>query len=198
MRDAPAAFDLVASIRGELSTALSPKRRAHSEGAALAARGLATRFGLDADKAFVAALAHDLCKELEPDAQYALARRFPGELPSCVFENDRLPHGPAAAVTLAENYGIVDRDILEAVAYHTVGRAGMGELALVVYCADKIEPGRGRVSERVAEAAAGSGVVGLTQAVVADLIEYYLHAGKRVAPETVFLYNDLLARSASA
>ena len=39
-------------------------------------------------------------------------------------------------------FGIDDREILDAVSYHTTGRSGMTTLEKIVFLADAIEPGR--------------------------------------------------------
>ncbi|MCX7025649.1 MAG: bis(5'-nucleosyl)-tetraphosphatase (symmetrical) YqeK [Spirochaetes bacterium] len=177
-----------------VASSLSPGRLRHSEGTARTAAGFAYRLGLDPWKAFYAGLAHDMCKEFDPGAQAGLAREYHGELPDAVFANGKLPHGPAAAVRLARDFGMYDPEILEAVAYHTIGRRNMGDLALAVYCADKVEPGRRDVPGSVLSACATAGIVEMGFIVVGDLIRWYLERGVRVAPETVFLYNDLLSR----
>ena len=55
---------------------------------------------------------------------------------------------------LEKKYGVEDRDVLNAVSYHTTGRAGMSTLEKVVFLADAIEPGRNYPGvEEVREAA---------------------------------------------
>ena len=43
---------------------------------------------------------------------------------------------------MERDFGIRDRDIINAVSYHTTGRAGMSLLEKVIFIADAIEPGR--------------------------------------------------------
>jgi len=56
--------------------------------------------------------------------------------------NANLAHGKVAAVIIQRDYGICDEDIINAVKYHTTGRAGMSKLEKVVYLADAIEINR--------------------------------------------------------
>lgn len=63
-----------------------------------------------------------------------------------------LLHGPAAA-RRAEAEGETDRELLDAVALHTVGSADWGDLGLALYAADFLEPGRPFDRERRAELA---------------------------------------------
>ena len=57
-------------------------------------------------------------------------------------ENINLAHGKIAAYVMEHKLGITDPDILDAVRYHTTGRAGMSQLEKVVFLADAIEPAR--------------------------------------------------------
>lgn len=50
-------------------------------------------------------------------------------------------HGRAAAVVL-QKFGINDKSVLKAAAFHTFGYEGIDALGKIVYIADKIEPGR--------------------------------------------------------
>ena len=43
---------------------------------------------------------------------------------------------------MRRDFGITDTDLLNAVAYHTTGRAGMSLLEKIVFLADAIEPNR--------------------------------------------------------
>ena len=43
---------------------------------------------------------------------------------------------------MERDFDITDRDIINAVSYHTTGRAGMSTLEKVIYLADAIEPSR--------------------------------------------------------
>lgn len=88
-------------------------RYAHTLGVVKAADVYAKRFGADQQKARIAAIFHDACKN-----------------------EGALEHGPAAAKLLKEKFGVEDEDILNAIKYHTVGRANMSILERVIKCAD--------------------------------------------------------------
>ena len=51
-------------------------------------------------------------------------------------------HAPLGAELARERYGVVDREILSAIAKHTLAAAEMSPLDCVVYLADGLEPGR--------------------------------------------------------
>ncbi len=43
---------------------------------------------------------------------------------------------------MRRDFGITDRELLDAVSYHTTGRAGMTLLEKIIFIADAVEPGR--------------------------------------------------------
>jgi nicotinate-nucleotide adenylyltransferase len=116
-------------IERKVREMLPPGRFLHSRNVALTACTLAARFGINEDDAFLAGIAHDMAKELSTP----------------------LGHGEAAAVMLEKSFGVTNKDVLEAVRYHTEGKSGMGDLAKIVYIADKIEPRRKTVDPRLRE-----------------------------------------------
>jgi predicted HD superfamily hydrolase involved in NAD metabolism len=120
---------------------LSPRRRDHAHRVAAGAVELARRFGAPADKAELAGLLHDLCRELPDEETLAAAERY--GIPVGPVEARRprkILHGPVAAAELA---GLgVDPEVTRAVALHTVGDAGMTVLEKCVYLADCCEPSR--------------------------------------------------------
>ena len=119
---------------------LSEKRRIHTEGVRKTAVMLAEKYGEDVDKAEVAALCHDMYRGINIDLlndyvnQLGLDKKY--------LDNPNLAHGKIAAVMIKKEYGIDDQDIINAVSFHTTGRAGMSELEKIIYLADAIEPGR--------------------------------------------------------
>jgi nicotinate-nucleotide adenylyltransferase len=94
-------------------------RYKHTEGVVKMARELAVKYGADPDKAEIAAWFHDVCRDA-----------------------GNLEHGAAAARKLEEEFGLRDREILEAIEWHTTGRPGMGLLTKVLKIADNLEESR--------------------------------------------------------
>lgn len=181
---------LAALLEERLDAELSPARAAHSRGVAALAAFLCARAGLDPDRGRAAGLAHDLCKELPPERQAALAAASGHALESG-FLSEKILHGPAAAELLREDYGVDDAELLASVAWHTLGRPGMGLLETFVYCADKIEPGRRDVNPAFRARALSLPPAEMLAAVVEDTMAYLRSRGRAVAPETLNLYNTL-------
>ena len=53
-----------------------------------------------------------------------------------------LRHGPAGAVLLRQQWNIEDKELLDAVAGHTLARRGMSDFTKLIFLADLIEPNR--------------------------------------------------------
>lgn len=124
------------------SSRLSEKRYTHVLGVADTAERLARIHGLPPEKARLAALLHDVTRESGPEELLEAARDYGIEVDSFTKERPMLLHGPVAAEEAHQELGIEDPEVLEAVRVHTTGTREMSPLALVVYVADKVEPGR--------------------------------------------------------
>ena len=128
------------SINSYIEKNLSEKRRAHVYGVVETAKKLAEKYGCDKEKAETAALFHDMFRSTPVEVLNMYVRQL--ELDTAYLDNANLAHGPIAAIIMKRDYGIEDQDLLNAVKYHTTGRAGMSVLEKVIYLADAIEPGR--------------------------------------------------------
>jgi nicotinate-nucleotide adenylyltransferase len=158
---------IIARVEDAARECLSPKRFIHSRNTALLARDIAFRYALDGNAAYLAGIAHDMAKSREPG----------------------LCHGKAAAVLLRERFGIHNKDILEAVEYHTTGKAGMGSLAKAVFIADKIEFSRGNEQAEFREMAfqRDHGLEELFHAVLEDNVMWLKSKGIETAADTLGL-----------
>lgn len=101
---------------------------------------LARIHGIDAEAAKIAALGHDLLRAHSDGRLLTIA----GEQGAAIDPVDRLEpvllHGPLAVPILREQYGVIDADVLGAVAAHTTAAPRMSRLQKLLFVADKIEP----------------------------------------------------------
>jgi len=134
----------VLHIEAEARKALSTERFLHSRHTALQAYDLCRRFRLNPTAGYLAGVAHDLAKQLNNKDLIKIVKSDESGYPITPLEKQRpnLLHGKAAAVLLRDRLCIHNEDVLEAVAYHTSGCEGMGQLSKVVYIADKTESTR--------------------------------------------------------
>ena len=120
---------------------LSKKRYTHSMNVANSAVELAKRYGADADKAYIAGLLHDITKETGKAAQLEIIKYAGVELHPFDKRGDKFLH-QASGSAMAKILGIEDEEILDAIRYHTTGKANMTMLEQIIYLADFISADR--------------------------------------------------------
>jgi nicotinate-nucleotide adenylyltransferase len=141
-RDDSCNKSLVFRVENEVRETISTVRFFHSRNTAFLAQDLCRRFGLDPIAGYLAGITHDFCKQFDPKQILKIVKTDGMSISALEKERPNLLHGRAAAVLLRERFGIHNKNILEAVAFHTIGRENMGLLAKVIFIADKIEVAR--------------------------------------------------------
>jgi len=149
---------------------------------------------LDASRGYLAGIAHDMCKDMSDEKIAALAREDGKAITELEAKKPSLLHGRAAALMLRRDFGVTDKDILQAVAVHTFGEEGMCALSKVVYAADKIEPGRPQATKAYTAFLEHLSLDELVEKVLADGIAYLKKKGCAVAPESEKLLRSLNRR----
>ncbi len=117
------------------------KRYIHVLGVVESAIELARQYGVSEEKARVAAILHDVAKYADRDWMREIIQSEEMDLRLLAFHHE-LWHAPVGAFVAVEEFGIEDEEVLDAIRFHTTGRAGMSDLEKVVYIADMIEPSR--------------------------------------------------------
>ena len=123
-------------IKAILKIRLSKKRFAHSLNVAEMAVKLSKKHGGDSEKAYVAGLVHDICKEIPQNEQLEMALECGRNFTVTEQLIPPLYHSAAGAWYCENILKIEDEDILNAVRYHTAARAGMSLLEEIIYLAD--------------------------------------------------------------
>jgi predicted HD superfamily hydrolase involved in NAD metabolism len=133
---------LLEAARSYARKRLSDKRYFHTLRVAETAERLAEIHGLDPKKARLAGLLHDAAREVGKEELLHVAEEDGLAVGDFERERPMLLHGPVAAEFSRRDLGVKDGEILDAVGAHTTGEPEMGPLALTLFVADKIEPGR--------------------------------------------------------
>lgn len=115
---------------------LSDKRYEHTLNVKKMAVKLAKRYGVDENKAALAALLHDSAKEISKDEMRAIMRAHPEYAEGGEERPTPVWHGICAAILARTEWGVTDEAILSAIACHTAGKPGMSKLDKIVYLAD--------------------------------------------------------------
>ena len=126
----------------KLQKALSQRRFIHTRGVAEESVRLARVHGADEKKAYIAGLLHDCAKDIPNKEKIELCKKYGVEIDKVLAEQPDLLHQFLGAELAKNLYGIADKEILDAIRYHTTGRPDMGMLEKIVYLADFFEPSR--------------------------------------------------------
>lgn len=117
-------------------------RYEHSVNVADEALELARLYGCDESKALTAGILHDITKEIPKDRQLQIISSGGIILDDIQKQAPKLWHAISGSVYIQTELGITDSDIINAVRYHTTGRAGMSLLEKIIYVADYTAKGR--------------------------------------------------------
>jgi len=125
-----------------LRARLSAKRFAHTMGVVQEAERLAARYNVDITKARWAALLHDCTKEYSADKKRTLCKLWGIQLDEVLADNIDITHSLLSAESARRDYNIHDKEILQAIRYHTTGHKSMTMLDKIIALADYTEPYR--------------------------------------------------------
>ena len=129
-------------IKKELSKKLKKERFEHTVGVMYTSASLAMRYGANIEKAMTAGLLHDCGKYCSAKEQLKLCEKYKITLTDLEHSMPALIHAKLGAYLAENEYGIKDREVLDAITYHTTGRPEMTMLEKILYIADYIEPRR--------------------------------------------------------
>ncbi len=127
-------------IETYLESSLTKKRKQHTYSVVREACSLALHYGEDPKKAELAALFHDAYRDKPKEILDSYIKAW--NIDSTYLGDVNLSHGKVAALAMEREYGVKDKDLINAVAFHTTGRPNMSLLEKIIYLADAIEPNR--------------------------------------------------------
>ena len=123
-------------IKTVLKSRMNEHRFEHSLNVAKRAAFLAKKYGADPEKAEFAGLIHDVCKGIPNEEQLSIIEKEGIVLDEDTLKSPALWHSIAGAIYSEHELSVTDRDVLNAIRYHTSGRGNMSILEKVVYMAD--------------------------------------------------------------
>lgn len=121
---------------------MGSKRFRHSVNVADMCLALAGKFGADEDKAYTAGILHDCQKEVDKAVMLEEAEKSGYYIDPVEKDCFKLWHGIAGAYYVKNILEITDSDILDAIRFHTVGRANMTVIEKIVFLADMVSEER--------------------------------------------------------
>lgn len=130
----------IEKIKEKLIEDIGEKRYKHSLRVAQLAQNLAQIYDLDEEKAYMAGLIHDCAKYNEE--KYIEKLNIDTSSYKITSLKDPVLHSFLGAEVANKVYNISDKDILDAIKYHTTGKESMTSLEKIIFIADAIEPKR--------------------------------------------------------
>lgn len=182
-------------IRSYAEKNLSKERYEHSVRVAETAAFMCGLYGLDKNLGLVAGIAHDICKEIPSEEKIALAKKDGKPIEGLEAKIPDLLHGRAAGMKVSE-FGIYDKNLVEAIANHTFGQKGLSDIGKILFVADKIEPGRPQSTDEYRKNLFSKSLLGITLSVLEENIEYLKKRGKSVAEASLDWAKELRNESA--
>ncbi len=179
----------------KLEGILSPKRFIHSVNVSKAAEKLATHYEVDVDKAKIAGLLHDVCKEMSEEVLTKLLSDANSELFKAYKDFPfKLYHGPAATIYLRKEFDIDDEEVLSGICFHTTGRKNMTMMEKIIFVADDISDERpfDNLKELQALSLEDINLVAIQKCTWA--IQKCLNKRITIHPYTVETYNDMIEK----
>ena len=125
----------------DVKSRLSEKRFRHTEGVIKRAVEYAEIYNANLEDTKLAALAHDIAKEIPQEEALELVKNYGMELDEIEKVNFNLVHSKLGAEIVKEKYGF-NEDIINAIKYHTTGRENMSILEKIIFLADATEENR--------------------------------------------------------
>lgn len=177
--------ELVEAVKKYEQEHLSEKRYQHCLRVADMSCRMAKIYGADEEKAYFAGLSHDICKWMDKDVLVDFCKDDGYGLTSVIFNHPSLLHGRAGAIVLRKEFGVVDEDVLEAVARHVSGSGNLSVLGRIVYSADKIEPGRKWVTEEYLNTVLSKPLNEMALQVASEINGYITESGGTLEAESV-------------
>ncbi len=174
--------DLSEKVRDQVK----PERFAHIVRVAELAAEIARANRLDAEKTYLAGILHDAARDFSAERLVELAppenemeRKHPLAL-----------HGRAGR-RVAQEWGIEDEEVLEAIEGHVYGVSPDHKIGMALYIADVSEPGRG-VNHEIREMALDGRLEEAYQEAVICKVNYLQRKGIEPHPRTMAAYRAVM------
>lgn len=177
-------------LYNEVKNKLSEKRLKHSE--AVVKRGVeyAKLYKADIDTVKLVAIAHDVAKELTNEEIDQYKQKYNIVLDDIEKINKDLIHAKIGAYISKQEYGFTD-DMVNAIKYHTTGRANMSMLEKIIYLADATEENREYCPSHyvdIIKTDINEGMIEIQKWVINRLLEQ----NKLIHPNSIRCYNEYI------
>lgn len=139
--------EIILNLRDDLKEKLSPQRYEHTISVSFICTALAMRYGADLEQSELAGLLHDCAKYYGDGNIIKKCEKQNIFLTSDELKAPVMLHAKYGAWLAEHKYGIEDKEVLDAIRWHTTGRPDMSLLEKIVFTADYIEPRRDKAAD---------------------------------------------------
>lgn len=171
---------------------LSEKRFYHSQCVADSCAALAEKYGADVEKARLAGILHDVMKEAPLEEQLQLIETSGILFTEAERRNTKLWHAVSGAAYVRLVLGVEDREILDAIACHTGGKAGMTVFEKVLFVADYISADRDYPGVEKLRLAAEDSLEAVIVEGIAFTVPERMEQRLTLEPRSIDAYNEAL------
>lgn len=166
------------------------KRYIHTLGVEETAKKMAVHYGACEQAAQTAAILHDVAKYADVAWMEQIVREHQLD-ERLIGWGSELLHGPVGAWIAQHELHVNDEDILNAMRYHTTGRARMTNLEKILYVADMLEPNRRFPGVDDLRQMMYDGLNEVFEACVKHSLIHLISSGIAVFPQSIECYNDI-------
>lgn len=171
---------------------LTDWRFRHSVNVSKEALRLAEKYGCDLHKAELAGLLHDVMKDTGKKEQLEFMEKYDIRLSRYEEHAPKLWHAITGAVYVKKVLAVKDKDVLNAIRYHTTGRAGMSLLEKIIYVADCTSEERDYEGVDEVRKLADESLDDAVEIAAAFTLEERLNDRTPMHPDTVGAYNEIV------
>lgn len=177
-------------LLSKLKKMLKPERFEHSKNVAREAYKLATVYGENCEKAYYAGLLHDCAKNIDLDFQLKLISEFNEyEIMENELSYPKVIHALCGPIIAKKEFGVDDKEILDAIRYHTLGNINMSKFDKILYIADLISSERNYKGIEILREIAYNNIDKAIVMSIDNTLSYL--QGKRIQPDVLRLRDYL-------
>ncbi|MGQ9608845.1 MAG: bis(5'-nucleosyl)-tetraphosphatase (symmetrical) YqeK [bacterium] len=182
-------------IKQWLKSKLNDKLYRHSLAVQEMSIKLAEIYDMDKEKASLAGLIHDCAKSLPKKEMLSYYSQVDIPIDELIKKHPILLHAPLGAKIAKDELGIMDEEILHAIASHSLGSKNMTKLDKILYIADSAEPNRNYPEAEIIRKLAYDGDLdkALLEAIDQKII-YVIRKKAILHPLSVEVRNEILTK----
>lgn len=125
-----------------IKTYMSDSRFEHTLGVTTVAVYLSEFYDVDKDLVRKTALLHDIAKDMSPDEMANIAGKYGHQIQDISLQYEANLHAEIGALIAEHEFGLSDKDALNAIRFHVCARPDMSLLEKIIFLSDHAEPQR--------------------------------------------------------